>query len=132
MTLSKPFVVHEDDCEFEGGDAPAPGRVRWRTLLSSDRTPTGSLTLGVAELDLGEARDFRPHRHAQPEAYYILSGEGIVSLAGTEHRVRPGTTIFIPGDIAHGARNTGSEVLRLLYVFPTDSFDEIRYEFPEA
>ena len=132
MAKNEPFVIHENECAFEGGDEPAPGRVRWRTLLSSDRTPTDSLTLGVAELDRGEARDFRPHRHAQPEAYYVLAGEGVVSLAGTEHRVRPGTTVFIPGNIAHGARNTGSEVLRLLYVFPADSFGQIRYEFPET
>ena len=131
MTRTEPFVIHEKACAFEGGDEPAPGRVRWRTLLSADRTPSDSLTLGVAELDPGEARDFRPHRHAQPEVYYILSGEGIVSLSGAEHPVWPGTTIFIPGDAAHGARNTGSEVLRLLYVFPADSFDQIRYEFPE-
>jgi mannose-6-phosphate isomerase-like protein (cupin superfamily) len=125
-------MVHEAECEFEGGDEPAPGRVRWRTLLSSDRTPTDALTLGVAEIDPGGARDFRPHRHAQPEAYYILSGEGVVSLAGTDHPVRPGTTVFIPGNVAHGARNTGSERLRLLYVFPADSFGEIRYEFPST
>jgi len=132
MAKNEPLVIHENECAFEGGDEPAPGRVRWRTLLSSDRTPTDTLTLGVAELDRGEARDFRPHRHAQPEAYYVLAGEGVVSLAGTEHRVRPGTTVFIPGNIAHGARNTGSEVLRLLYVFPADSFGQIRYEFPET
>ena len=132
MAKTEAFLIHEDECAFEGGDEPAPGRVRWRTLLSSDRTPTESLTLGVAELDRGEARDFRPHRHAHPEVYYILAGEGIVSLAGTEHHVRPGTTVFIPGNIPHGARNTGSEVLRLLYVFPADSFCQIRYEFPET
>jgi quercetin dioxygenase-like cupin family protein len=131
LARSEPFVIHEEECGFEGENEPAPGRVRWRTLLSADRTPSDSLTLGVAELDPGEAREFRPHRHAQPEAYYILSGEGIVSLAGRDHRVRPGSTVFVPGDTAHGARNTGSQVLRLLYVFPADSFGEVRYEFPE-
>ena len=30
----------------------------------------------------------------------------------------------------HGVQNTGGEPLRILYVLPADSFDEIEYEFP--
>jgi quercetin dioxygenase-like cupin family protein len=132
MAQSEPFVIHERDCEVERWDEPPTGRARWRTLLSADRTPTDSLTMGVAELEPGEARDFHPHRHAQAEAYYILSGEGIVAISGTEYPVRPGSAIFVPGGAVHGARNTGAELLRLLYVFPADSFDEIQYEFPSS
>ena len=109
----------------------AGGQLRWRTLLSADRTPTDSLTVGIAELEPGNAEAFRPHRHAHPEVYYVLSGHGTVWIAGTEHAVRPGSTVFIPGNVTHGALNTGSELLRLLYVFPADSFDRIEYEFPE-
>jgi mannose-6-phosphate isomerase-like protein (cupin superfamily) len=131
MSRADPFLIHEEECEFEGSDEPTPGRVRWRTLISGDRTPTDSLTVGVAELDPGESRDFVPHKHAQAEVYYILSGEGIVNISGAEHPVRPGTAVFIPGGTAHGARNTGTQLLRLLYVFPSDSFADVKYEFPE-
>jgi mannose-6-phosphate isomerase-like protein (cupin superfamily) len=129
MPKREPFVVHETDCPLEGWDDPARGRVVWRTLLSGDRTPTGSLTLGVVEIGSGDSQEFQPHRHAQPEAYYILSGEGVVHIAGADHPVRPGSAVFVPGHAAHGARNTGAGPLRILYVFPADSFDEIRYEF---
>jgi quercetin dioxygenase-like cupin family protein len=132
MSRTRPFVIHEEECELEQwGDTPE-ARVRWRTLLSADRTPTGSLTVGVAELPPGASREFRPHRHAQAEVYYILSGEGVVTISGVEHQVRSGTAVFIPGNALHGAVNTGPQLLRLLYVFPAASFDEIRYEFPEA
>jgi mannose-6-phosphate isomerase-like protein (cupin superfamily) len=130
MSQSEAFVIHEQDCEFEGSAETGPGSVRWRTLISGDRTPTNSLTVGIAELEPGESRPFRPHKHAQAEVYYVLSGTGTVAVSGTSHLVRPGTTVFIPGDAEHGARNTGTEVLRLLYVFPSDSFAEIEYEFP--
>jgi quercetin dioxygenase-like cupin family protein len=131
MSRTRPFVTHEEACELEQwGDTP-DARVRWRTLLSADRTPTGSLTVGVAELPPGVSEDFRPHRHEQAEAYYILSGEGIVTISGVEHPVRPGSAVFIPGGALHGAVNTGAHLLRLLYVFPAASFDEVRYEFPE-
>ncbi len=130
MAKSQPFVVHELECEFEQWDEPADSNLRWRTLVSADRTPTDSLTMGVAELEPGEARDFRPHRHKQAELYYIISGEGVVRIEGIEHRVRAGTAVFVPGDALHGAFNTGTELLRLLYVFPAASFDQIHYEFP--
>jgi quercetin dioxygenase-like cupin family protein len=131
MPRTEPVVVHEQECAVEGWPGPGAGHVRWRTLVSADRTPTAALTVGVAELDPGEARDFRPHRHAQPEVYYVLAGEGSVWISGVEHPVRPGSAVFIPGDAWHGARNTGSGTLRLLYVFSADSFSEIAYEFPE-
>ncbi len=130
MPESEAYIVEERNCEFEGAAEAEPGSVRWRTLISGDRTPTDSLTVGVAELEPGESRPFRPHKHPQAEVYYVLAGEGTVTLSGTDHRIRPGTTVFIPGGVEHGARNTGTALLRLLYVFPSDSFGEIEYEFP--
>ncbi len=132
MSRTDAVVVHELDCAIEGERDAAPGAVRWRTLFSGDRTPTDSLTVGVAELEPGGSRPFRPHRHAQPETYYILSGEGLVTVSGKDHPVRAGSSVYIPGGALHGARCTGSEPLRLLYVFPSDSFADVVYEFPDA
>ena len=126
----RPVVVHENECAVEGGKGP--GRVRWRTLLSADRTPSDQLTVGVAELDPGQESDPLLHRHAQPEVYYILEGEGFVRVGDEEHPIRAGTTVFIPGGALHRARNTGTTPMRLLYVFPTASFRDVEYEFPDA
>lgn len=129
MNRTAPFTIHEDDCDFEGWADPEARQARWCTLISGDRTPTDSLSVGVAEVDLGESRALRLHRHPQDEVYYILSGAGVVTISGTDYPVRQGTAVFIPGGAEHGARNTGSERLRLLYVFPARSFSEIEYEF---
>jgi len=131
MSRSEAFVILEEDREFEGDEGPF-GSPRWRTLVSGDRTPSDSLTVGVAELEPGESNALTLHSHAQAEVYYILSGVGTVTISGTEHSVQPGSTVFIPGGAEHGARNTGGELLRFLYVFPSNAFSEIKYEYPVA
>jgi mannose-6-phosphate isomerase-like protein (cupin superfamily) len=131
--MSEPtaFVVHEDDCPADHWDDPVRGQVSFRTLLSADLTPSDKITLGVAELAPGEARSLSLHRHAPPEAYYILSGTGVVEIEGQTHPVRAGSTVFIPSNARHGAANTGDETLKLLYVFAVDSFSEIEYHFDD-
>ena len=69
MPRSEAFVVQEEDCEIEGSREVTPGSVRWRTLVSSDRTPTEAVTMGVAELEPGESKHFRPQKHTQAEVY---------------------------------------------------------------
>ncbi len=128
----QPFVVDEAAVPLEGWNDPVRGVVAWRTLLSGDRTPTEALTMGVAEVVEQAGAEARLHRHAQPEAYYILSGHGILTVEGEDRPLSPGTCAFIPGGAWHAARGVGAEPLRLLYVFAADSFDQVIYEFPEA
>ncbi len=127
-----PVLIHAEDCELEGWDDPVRGRVNWRTLLSVDRTPSDSLTCGVAEIPPADSETFNTHQHAQAEVYYFLAGEGIVMVDGIEHRVKEGSTLFIPSNAEHGVRNTGTELLRLFYVFAVDSFEDVTYIFPQA
>ncbi len=129
--MDKAVVVHESSCPVEEWGDAGRGKVTWRTLLSGDRTPTSQMTLGVTDVGLaGRPNPLQLHRHEATELYYVLSGEGVVSIDGVEHALRAGSSVFIPGNVLHGARNTGDETLRLLYVFATDSFSDVEYVFP--
>ena len=79
----------------------------------------------MAEFEPGA--EFHPHWHPQPEVYYVLAGTGTVFLHDKEQPIRPGSAVFIPGNLEHSVRNDGSELLRILYVFPVDSFAEVAY-----
>ncbi len=59
----------------------------------------------------------------------MLSGEGEVTIDGVRHPVRVGATVYIPGYASHVATNTGSGLLRIACVFPTDSFSDVLYEY---
>lgn len=128
MTLLAPFLIHEKDCALEGWKNTKIGNGRWRTLVSGDRTPSDSLTAGVVELSPGERLTFDLHKHTQPEIYYVIEGQGTVTLAEEKHAVEAGNLVFIPGEVEHTAENTGSGSLRIFYVFPADSFSEIDYQ----
>ena len=131
MTSTKPTIIHEPAQPFEQTIDLPGGRTRWKTLLSADRTPTDAMTVGMTEIEPSQANEIFLHQHAQPEVYYILAGHGVVQISGEEHALQPGSLVFIPSDAPHGLRNTGSEVLRLLYIFAVDSLDQVVYKLPE-
>jgi len=126
----EPLALDEKDLAQDGWDDPVRGRLRWRTLFSKGTTPSEGITCGVTELQPGDWLGL--HRHAPAEIYYVFAGSGVVSLDGREIPVKAGSAVFIPGMAEHGIRQTGSEILRLFYAFPVDSFDQVEYLFSAA
>lgn len=120
------LVLEEEGRPVEGW-SDERGRLTWRPLFSADSTPTDQLVTGVAEL--GEGGFLALHRHEQAETYYVLAGEGVVTLDGAEHPVRPGSSVFLPGSSEHGIRNTGAQDLRFFYALAADDFAEVEYVF---
>ena len=125
-----PIVSREEDREWETWDeedVPQKGLVYWKTLISRGVTNSASLTLGVASLPPGGA--LHEHQHTQEEVYLVLEGSGLVRVGDEEFAVEAGSAVFIPGDALHSCENTGASGLRVAYVFPADSFDEVEYVF---
>lgn len=86
--------------------------------------------MGVAEIEPGVTEEIHLHRHVPAEAYYILSGNGFVSIDGRETKVTTGSAVFVPSNSLHALGNTGDETLRVLYVFGVSSFKDVEYIFP--
>lgn len=58
------------------------------------------------------------HTHAgQDKLYYVVQGEGELSIAGHVSPVREGAVALAPAGVEHGLRNTGSGRLVVLVVF---------------
>lgn len=70
----------------------------------------------LAEARLAPGAQTEAHRHPNTEEiYYILSGEGVMRIAGEEPRtVGPGDGIAIPPGTPHQIRNTGTTDLVFL------------------
>ena len=126
MMAAMPVVANADHAPLEGGEDPAFGTVRWRTLFSADRTETHGMVLGIAEF--GPDGTLLPHRHAPAEIYYGLAGDGVVTIDGIAHAIAPGVALYIPEEAEHGTV-AGPEGLKFLYSFPRDRFSDVDYRF---
>ena len=127
-----PFAVDLAVLPVERWGPSGPGAVAWRTVLGGDGTRGRSLTAGVAEVEPGAPDRTFVHRHDPDELYFVLAGSGAVLVADQEFPVSAGSTVFVPGGAWHSARNTGDEVLQILYVFAADSFDDVVYEYRDG
>lgn len=121
------LVRNVTDVPVESWPDPDRGSATWRTLFSHDLTGTTSLTSGVCDLAAGAGLAL--HRHAAVETYLVLEGEGTLTLGDAEHAVAAGTSVLVPSMLVHGLRNTGTSTLRFHYVFASDAFTEVEYDF---
>ena len=72
----------------------------WRDLLISRQDQNVSAWAHAVDID-----GARLHYHKRAtELYYVLEGEGMVSLDGEEHSVRKGSIVHIPPGVVHGAK----------------------------
>ncbi|WP_309067422.1 cupin domain-containing protein [Microbacterium sp.] len=119
-----PTTRHLDDAQEEVW-TDARGNISFRTAIGDGTTDTADLCSGVAVIEPGGWLSL--HRHEAPEIYQVLSGVGEVSLDGVKHAVRAGSAVYIPSNHEHGIRNTGSTVLEFVYVYETDSIEDVEY-----
>ena len=132
MSQLQATAVREAEVPWESRADPelrAKSPTRWRLLVGAEQTPSRGLTVGVAEIPPGGSLIL--HHHAPEEVYYFLEGEGRTEIDDLSTPVGPGTTLFIPPNAKHRTTNTGTIPLRFVWIFPTDSFQEIEYHWDE-
>jgi mannose-6-phosphate isomerase-like protein (cupin superfamily) len=73
-------------------------------------------SVGMTLLPPGNATSDHVHDN-EVEAWLIISGEGEAKLGAEKKRVSPETAIFVPPNTSHQLVNTGSEELRMFWVY---------------
>ena len=121
---------HLNELEWTGwplDQVAVRGKAQWKELLGSGSECQNDMTMGVVRLRKNESLE--PHRHAQPETYFTLSGRGTVTIEDVVHGVEPGRMLFIPGNARHQINNVDEEDLLILYAFAISDFSKVQYHF---
>src|SRR5271157_722465 len=112
MTATKGFVVPAG-----GGkhfDSPTPGRSFAMKLLG--RETNESIMMFEETLPAGTASLHHLH-HDSDEVAWVLAGEFSFMIGETVTVGGPGTCAFMPRDVPHAWKNTGSETGRILFLY---------------
>jgi mannose-6-phosphate isomerase-like protein (cupin superfamily) len=115
---------HVRDCGWN--QRPDRGDLRWKYLVDSTEMNSHGLSAGIIEVPVGS--ELSLHHHAPQEIYIVRAGEGVLLKAGGKTEpVGKDSVVYIPCNEKHGLRNTGSVALEVLWIFPTDCWEEIVY-----
>ena len=112
MHRTKGFVVPAG-----GGkhlDLPTPGRFFALKLLG--RETNESIMMFEETLPAGTASLFHLH-HDSDEVAWVLAGEFTFKIGDEVTVGGPGTCAFMPRDVPHAWKNTGSETGRVLFLY---------------
>ena len=86
-----------------------------RAYLEFLRVP--ALSMGLYELPAGGVDPQQPH--TEDEVYYVLSGQGDLTLDGVRSTVGPGTAILTRTGSSHSIRPIGNMDLVLIITYPS-------------
>jgi mannose-6-phosphate isomerase-like protein (cupin superfamily) len=82
-----------------------------------DRTTSAITQCSVAEERLMPGQSVSPHFHRETEeVYYILEGEGMMTVGDESAGVIAGDAIMIPFNTVHSLENTGTSPMRIVLV----------------
>ncbi len=103
------------------------GNLRWKYIADSTQLISHGLSCGLLVLPPGE--ELPLHHHSPQEVYIIRQGEGLLLSSLNAQKVYKDSFVYIPKNFEHGLKNTGKEDLELLWIFPTDCWEEVEYVF---
>jgi mannose-6-phosphate isomerase-like protein (cupin superfamily) len=77
----------------------------------------------TAVMTVAPGQDGGPEEtHAGDQVVYVIEGEGVLTIGGAAHRVRPGTCALIPAGTLHHVKNAGAEPLFFLSVYAPPAY----------
>ncbi|HUT87962.1 MAG TPA: cupin domain-containing protein [Thermoguttaceae bacterium] len=89
--------------------------VRMRMLIGPQEDAP-NFNMRMFEVDPGGHTPL--HTHPWEHEVYVLEGAGVVREGTREHKIAPGSCVYVPPDEEHQFLNAGTETLRFLCLVP--------------
>jgi mannose-6-phosphate isomerase-like protein (cupin superfamily) len=77
-----------------------------------------ALSLGVYRHGVGV--DVPQEPHTEDEVYYVIDGDGTISVDGADHAVRAGSVVYVPARVRHHFHSVTSDLLVLVFFAPAE------------
>jgi mannose-6-phosphate isomerase-like protein (cupin superfamily) len=98
------------------------GRGTVRALVGPD-DGARQLDVHINTINPGTEPGPRHYHSANENAYFVLAGEGSITVGGDDYRVEAGDFLFIPPLVPHSVHNTGEGELRLIEIYAPATVD---------
>ena len=100
----------------------------WQFSVNAGTTQSNGLSCGYLQVD--PSAELPLHFHKEQEVYMITQGHAELLNGSTSQRaVSAGDTIYIPENSWHGIKNIGQAVVEFIWIFSTDTWQEVLYTF---
>jgi quercetin dioxygenase-like cupin family protein len=78
----------------------------------------GTESMGLVYFEIEPGNSLGLHTDSQDEIVVLLSGAATGTVGDETGELSTGAVVFIPAMVPHGFKNTGSDVLRCVGIFP--------------
>lgn len=125
--MEQPMHVPTMNMDLSDRVELVPGHVYRKSIVGA--------ALGVSMIWMRNSADpaknvIPPHKHGE-EAFFVLSGNGSIVIAGKEFRLKPGDSLVIPAGVEHyGTIDEGEEMVLLCVENPPRA--GLRYYFNDV
>lgn len=93
-----------------------------KALVDPENTGTSRIDFRISRYAPGAYVGEHVHE-VQEQIYYVLEGEGLLTLGEDKHLLRPHDYVYVPPGIHHGFTNTGTSRI-VFFVITTPASDE--------
>jgi mannose-6-phosphate isomerase-like protein (cupin superfamily) len=102
---------------FEIAEVIAQQAASGRAYLEFLRAP--ALSLGLYVLPADGLDPQQPHR--EDEVYYVINGQGMITVGQEDHPVEPGSIVFVGAGVEHRFHSIREELKLLVFFAPAES-----------
>jgi mannose-6-phosphate isomerase-like protein (cupin superfamily) len=81
-------------------------------LISPQNAFSKNLSIQLSFIPIGSEQPI--HAHEPEQVYYIVKGQGLMSIDNESREVSAGDSILIPSNSNHGMKNIGNKTLEYL------------------
>ena len=74
------------------------------------------ISYSIAHFSLESNKESKLHELSSSEIYYILEGQGVITMDKEEYEIKKDDSIYVPPNTEQKIKNTGTDLLKFLCI----------------